>query len=74
LEEKTPKLRTDKIVEAKAAAEAVKAATASIVTFGDWIDEALKHHKTHSSEAHAYDFERKCEYLRARFGDTPVGK
>ena len=71
LEGKAPKLRMDKIAEAKVQAEAAKLAAASIVKFGAWIDEAVKHHKSHSSEDHAYDFERKCIYLRARFEDTP---
>jgi predicted transcriptional regulator len=72
LEGKAPKLRRDKIAEAKAQAEAAKLAAASIVKFGAWINEGIKHHQSHSSEAHAYDFERKCIYLRAAFEDTPV--
>jgi integrase len=72
LEGKIPKLRMDKIAEAKAEAEAAKLAAASIVKFGAWIDDAVKHHQSHSSEAHAYDFDRKCIYLRARFENTPV--
>jgi integrase len=72
LQGKVPKLRMDKIAEAKAQAAAAKLAAASIVKFGAWIDDAIKHHKSHSSEDHAYDFARKCIYLRARFKDTPI--
>jgi integrase len=41
-------------------------------TFGEWIDEAVEHHDRNSSEAHAYDFRRRCIYLREAFGKTPI--
>jgi hypothetical protein len=32
----------------------------------------VEHHDRHSSEAHAYDFGRKCIHLTKKFGKTPV--
>ncbi len=72
LEGKVPKLRMDKIAEAKAQKEAAKLAAASIIKFGDWIDEAVKYHQGHSSKKHAYDFKRKTLFIKIRFGDVPV--
>ena len=43
-------------------------------TFGTWIDAAEDHHKKYSSEAHAYDFGRKCIFLRSKFGFTPIAE
>jgi integrase len=60
-----PVLRTDRLKRDR---------QAQANTFSAWIDEAIDHHKKHSSEKHAYDFGRKCNFLRARFGETPVAE
>ena len=58
-----PVLRMDRLKQAK---------LQDANTFGAWIDAAEDHHKKHSSEAHAYDFGRKCIFLRSKFGSVPV--
>lgn len=73
-EGRAPMLRLDRLAEKKAHAEAEEKAAAATEYFGDWIDAAEKHHKKHSSKKHAYDFERKCEYLRSALAKLPVHK
>jgi integrase len=43
-------------------------------TFETWIDAAEDHQKKHNSKAHAYDFSRKCIYLREGLGAMPIGE
>lgn len=58
-----PVLRMDRLKQAK---------EQDANTFGAWIDAAEEYHKKHSSEAHAYDFGRKCIFLRSKFGSMPI--
>jgi len=58
-----PVLRSDKLREGE---------ERSKQQFGAWIDAAVAHHDKHSSEAHAYDFGRKCLFLKRQFGTTPI--
>jgi integrase len=73
-EGRAPMLRLDRLAELKAKAKAEEEAVAATEYFGDWIDAAKKHHKKHSSKKHAYDFERKCEYISAALGKLRVQK
>jgi integrase len=73
-EGRAPMLRLDRLAEAKAHAKAEEEAVAATEYFGDWIDAAVKHHKKHSSEKHAYDFERRCEHIRKSLAKLPVHK
>ncbi|MFP5204413.1 MAG: tyrosine-type recombinase/integrase [Acidobacteriota bacterium] len=58
-----PVLRMDRLKQAK---------QQDANTFGAWINAAEEHHNKHSSEAHAYDFGRKCIFLRSKFGSVPI--
>jgi integrase len=65
LEGKAPVLRSDRLKQKR---------ESNIGTFGEWITEAVDHHKKHSGEKHAYDFERKCIYIGAQFGALPISQ
>lgn len=41
-------------------------------TFGEWISAAVEYQDKNNSKMHAYDFGRRCVYIRAQFGSTPI--